>query len=116
MLKSLRVHVTPLLKEKTKLEVVTRNGRSENRRRYDRTGRKNKGQGEWERGGRTAVMSRTSVLLISHMTSGSGSPSAVQLRRRVCTSVRVRGTGSVRSEGSSVREGSVHNVREGECA
>ena len=40
-----------------------------------------------------------------HMISGSGSPSAVQPRRRGCNSVRVSGVGRVRNEGGSVGKG-----------
>ena len=47
---------------------------------------------------------RTSSLNI-HMISGSGSPSAVQPRRRGCNSVRVSGVGRIRKDGGSVGKG-----------
>ena len=47
---------------------------------------------------------RTSSLNL-HMISGSGSPSAVQPRRRGCNSVRVSGVGCIRKEGGSVGKG-----------
>ena len=69
-------------------------------RRIRGEGGKNREKDEEEKG-----QDRLTWSLNIHMISGSGSPSAVQPRRRGCNSVRVSGVGRVRNEGGSVGRG-----------